>query len=69
MGRGKLVSSQRVRASPEKKRDSPGVPSFFPGFFLDSVLSRMAGTFNVAGRRMAGRCRTVFYVAIENGCS
>ncbi len=68
MGRGKLASSQRVRASPEKKRDPRGVPHLLWGFFLISVFSRPAATFNVAGRRMVGRCWTVFYVAIENWC-
>ncbi len=40
----------------------PGGSGVFPGFFLDSVFSRLAGTFNVGVEEWGRRCWTVFYV-------
>ncbi len=61
-------SVETGRAVSGENDDPPGGPPLVGGFFLKCVFSRLAWTFNVAGRRMAGRCGTVFYVTPENMC-
>ena len=51
-----------------RNRETPRVLVFFPGFFLDSVFSRLTGTFNVGLDGWGRRCWTVFYVTPENIC-